>query len=87
MKDKIVSVNYIDEEGVEKQERCQVEYIGHTYEFVETPVTRLVDGYLIESASKMPMQVVVYVCRVLSTGDVIQVKPEGVKYSPISAKL
>ena len=73
---------WIDQDGNEHTEQGIVEYIGHSWEYVATPVSRMVDGFLIEKYDKIPMQVVVYVIRIVSTGEVIRLKPEGVRYSP-----
>ena len=82
----LVWVNYMDgEEAVTR--KAQVLYWGHTYEYVSTPVTRLIDGYLVKDQSEMPLQIIAVVVRVLSTGEVMQVKPEAIHFDKVSEKL
>jgi hypothetical protein len=87
MKDNQVWVRYISDEGESKQERAIVLYWGHAYEMVPTPTLRLLDGALIREDSVMPMQVVAVVVRVISTGEVMQMKPEAIRFDPTTSKL
>lgn len=84
MKEKFVTVNYLNSKGEENTQKGEILYIGHTWEYVETKVFRGIDSGYIEVAGQVPLQIVVFVVRILATGEVIQVKPSGVKYDPIA---
>lgn len=82
-----VWIKFTSDEGESRQEKAMILYFGHAYEMIPTPVVRLLDGHLIKEDSVIPMQVVAVVVRVLSTGEVMQLKPEAIRFDPTSAKI
>lgn len=82
-----VWANYTDDYGEDRHERAMILYIGQFYDKIPTPVVRLLDGHLVMAESVIPMQVVVMVVRILSTGEVMQLKPEAIRFDPTSSKL
>lgn len=86
MKDNLVYVQYMTDEGAVTK-RAQILYWGHSFEYVPTPVTRMIDSFLVKDESQMPMQVISVVVRVLDTGEVIQLKPEAIRFDKTSEKI
>ena len=84
--DKLVTVTYYDGEKM-VSEKAYVEYIGHSHEKVSyTKHISTGMGY-IDVSEEVPMQDVVYVCRLLASGNVIKVKPEAVRYESASVTI
>ena len=81
--DRLVNITFF-EDGEPKVERAYVEYIGHHYEYVAHKKYIGTGSGYIDVTENVPMQVIVFVCRIISSGKIVLIKPEGVRYDSAS---